>query len=56
MGVSKEMKNLYQAGIEKNKITVAKKLLAKNMSLEEISEVTELSKEKIKEIKEKAQH
>jgi len=56
MGVSKEMTNLYQAGMEKNKIKVAKKLLEKNMSLEEISEVTELSKEEIKNIKEKSQH
>jgi len=51
-----EMTNLYQAGMEKNKIKVAKKLLEKNMSLEEISEVTELSKEEIKNIKEKSQH
>ncbi len=38
-------------GEKKNKIKTAKKLLEKNLPLEEIIEVTELSKEEIKKIK-----
>jgi predicted transposase/invertase (TIGR01784 family) len=42
-----------EKGIEKGKIEVAKKLLDKKFTLEEISEITELSVEKIKELKDK---
>ncbi|WP_018250389.1 RpnC/YadD family protein [Orenia marismortui] len=58
--MTKELTNLYQVGksegISEGMVKVAKKLLKKNMDIDDIVEVTELSKEEIKRIKEQAQH
>lgn len=62
--ISKELTNLYQVGKSEGKlegkmegkVEVAKKLLEKNMDIVEIMEVTELSEEQIKLIKERTQH
>jgi len=66
--MTKELTNLYQVGksegklegkIEgkmEGKLEVAKKLLEKKMDIDDIMEVTELSEEQIKLIKERTQH
>ncbi|PRX20164.1 putative transposase/invertase (TIGR01784 family) [Orenia metallireducens] len=58
--MAKELTNLYQVGksegISEGMVKVAKKLLKKNMDIDDIVEVTELSREEIKRIKEQAQH
>jgi predicted transposase/invertase (TIGR01784 family) len=66
--MSKELTNLYQVGKSEGrlegksegklegKLEVAKKLLEKKMDIDDIIEVTELSKEQIKLIKERNQH
>ena len=54
--MAKELTNLQQIGKSEDMIEVAKKLLTKNIDIEDIIEVTELSKEEIKRIKEEAQH
>lgn len=41
----------FEQGIEQTKITTAKKMLEKNIDIESISEITELSLDKIKELK-----
>lgn len=54
MDYNSGMRHAEEKGIEegkkKNKIEIAKKLLAKNMSIEEIEEITELTTEEIKKI------
>ncbi|MEQ8168230.1 MAG: hypothetical protein ABRQ38_04990 [Candidatus Eremiobacterota bacterium] len=53
LGMEKGMEKGRQEGIERNRLEITKKLLKKNFSLEEISEITELSVEKIKELSNK---
>ena len=43
----------YEKGIEKGKIEIAKKMLAKNKSINDIAELTEFSIEQINQLKEK---
>lgn len=51
----KELTNLYQVGKSEgelvSKVEVAKKLLKKKINIEDIMEITELSKEEIKQIR-----
>ncbi|PRX20124.1 putative transposase/invertase (TIGR01784 family) [Orenia metallireducens] len=54
--MTKELTNLYQVGKSEAILETAKKLLKKKMNIDDIVEVTELSKEEIKRIKEQAQH
>jgi len=62
--MSKELTNLYQVGKSEGKIEgkmegkleIAKKLLEKDMDIDDVIEITELSKEQIKLIKERSQH
>ncbi len=53
-GIEKGIKKGIEKGIEKGKkegkIAVAKKLLEKGMDIDEIAEITELSKEEIKKL------
>lgn len=55
MDYNSGIRNAKEKGIEEGKkkkqIEIAKKLLAKNMSIEEIEEITELTTEEIKKIK-----
>ena len=41
----------FSEGVIKNSLDVAKKMLAKNMSVEDISELTDLSIKEIKQLK-----
>lgn len=50
--MAKELTNLYQVGKSEAKLEIAKKLLKKKMDIDDIVEVTELSKEEIKQMKE----
>ena len=45
-----DTQDIYETGKNKEKRKIAKKLLDKNMSLEQIIEITELSKEEILKI------
>ena len=49
-GIEQGLKEGKKEGIRKNQIDVAKKLLKMNMSIDKISEITELSKEEIEKI------
>ena len=51
MPQEKELKNGITKGEKKNSIEIAKKLLKLNMPLEQIIEITELTKEEIEKIK-----
>ena len=50
-GLEQGIKEGLEQGIKQNKISIAKKLLKKGMSVKEISEIIELSKEEIEKIK-----
>ncbi len=52
-GIKQGIEKGIEQGIEKGKIAIAKKLLSRNMSIEEISEITELSTEEINKINKK---
>ena len=52
-GIKQGIEKGIEQGIEKGKIAIAKKLLSRNMSIKEISEITELSTEEINKINKK---
>ena len=51
VGKEKGLEEGIKEGIKKGKISIVKKLLKKGMTIEEISEITEIAKEEIEEIK-----
>lgn len=47
---------LKKEGKEESKLEIAKRMIKKGMDVEDVRDVTKLSKEKIQEIKRKAHH